>query len=223
MDIIKEEPNLEEGRTQAPPMKEEQLVDIKYEEHSDPVSRKVILSPEMKFFDAIKLEPNSDTESDPILDIKHDELAFPVTSPAHLKSEEMEEVLGFEADGHEVMSEEHGCCNASHHNFTTHQYGGSTAEELLQQTVARVSEYEILGMCKKGSSWSRNQQTDLHVDCVKKSVTNSDSCRQCKILRYPLNFDDCKEFPDGNIYSEDYYSIVTESHYSNILLGVFIT
>jgi hypothetical protein len=47
MDIIKEEPNLEEGRTQAPPMKEEQLVDIKYEEHSDPVSRKVILSPEM--------------------------------------------------------------------------------------------------------------------------------------------------------------------------------
>jgi hypothetical protein len=47
------------------------------------------LSVLQKFFDAIKLEPNSDTESDPILDIKHDELAFPVTSPAHLKSEEM--------------------------------------------------------------------------------------------------------------------------------------
>jgi hypothetical protein len=42
-----------------------------------------------KVFDAIKLEPNLDTEADPILDMKHDELAFPITSPAHLKSEEM--------------------------------------------------------------------------------------------------------------------------------------
>ena len=46
------------------------------------------LSVLQKFFDAIKLEPNSNTESDPI-DMKHEELAFPVTTPAHLKSEEM--------------------------------------------------------------------------------------------------------------------------------------
>jgi hypothetical protein len=47
MDVIKEEPNLEEGPTQATPMKEEPLIDIKYEEHSDPMSPTVFVSPEM--------------------------------------------------------------------------------------------------------------------------------------------------------------------------------
>jgi hypothetical protein len=38
--------------------------------------------------DAVKLEPNSDTEPDPLPDVKHDELVIP-TSPVVLKNEEM--------------------------------------------------------------------------------------------------------------------------------------
>jgi len=39
MDVIKDKRNLEEGTTQTPPMKQEPLIDIKYEEYSNPVSQ----------------------------------------------------------------------------------------------------------------------------------------------------------------------------------------
>jgi hypothetical protein len=39
MDVIKNKRNLEEGTTQTPPMKQEPLIDIKYEEYSNPVSQ----------------------------------------------------------------------------------------------------------------------------------------------------------------------------------------
>jgi hypothetical protein len=42
-----------------------------------------------KFFDAIRLKTNSDTESDPVFDIKHNGLAFLLTSPAHVKNKEI--------------------------------------------------------------------------------------------------------------------------------------
>jgi hypothetical protein len=50
MDVIKEEPNLEEGTTQAPPVKEEPLIDIKCEKYCDPVSPTIFVSPEMVSF-----------------------------------------------------------------------------------------------------------------------------------------------------------------------------
>lgn len=42
-----------------------------------------------KFLDAVKLEPDSDSEPDPLPDMKHDELVIPTTSPVVLKNEEV--------------------------------------------------------------------------------------------------------------------------------------
>lgn len=47
MDVIKEEPNLDEGTSQLSALKEEPLVDIKYEDNYDPVSPALFVSPEM--------------------------------------------------------------------------------------------------------------------------------------------------------------------------------
>jgi hypothetical protein len=48
-----------------------------------------------KFLDAVKLEPNSDSELDPLPDIKHDELVVPTTSPVILKSKEVVCLISF--------------------------------------------------------------------------------------------------------------------------------
>ncbi|PNF43207.1 hypothetical protein B7P43_G15662 [Cryptotermes secundus] len=106
MDVMKEEPDLDEETSQLSTLKEEPRVDIKYEDNYDPVSPAIFVSPEMKFLDAVKLEPDSDSEPDPLPDMKHDELAIPTTSPVVLKNEEVEEMLDFAADG-VAMSEEH--------------------------------------------------------------------------------------------------------------------
>lgn len=42
-----------------------------------------------KFLDAVKLEPDSDSEPDPLPDMKHDELVIPTISPVVLKNEEV--------------------------------------------------------------------------------------------------------------------------------------
>lgn len=47
-----------------------------------------------KFLDAVKLEPDSDSEPDPLPDMKHDELAIP-TSPVVLKNEEVVRHVSF--------------------------------------------------------------------------------------------------------------------------------
>jgi hypothetical protein len=47
MDIIKEEPDLDEGASQLSAPKEEPLVDIKYEDNYDPISPAIFVSPEM--------------------------------------------------------------------------------------------------------------------------------------------------------------------------------
>jgi hypothetical protein len=47
MDIIKEEPYQGEGTSQLSTMKEEPLIDIKYEDSYDPVSPSIFVSPEM--------------------------------------------------------------------------------------------------------------------------------------------------------------------------------
>jgi hypothetical protein len=47
MDIIKEDPDLGEGTSQLFAMKEEPLIDIKYEDNYDPISASIFVSPEM--------------------------------------------------------------------------------------------------------------------------------------------------------------------------------
>jgi hypothetical protein len=47
MDIIKEEPDPDEGTSHLSALKEEPLVDIKYEDNYDPVSPAIFVSPEM--------------------------------------------------------------------------------------------------------------------------------------------------------------------------------
>jgi hypothetical protein len=47
MDIIKEEPYLDEGTSQLVALKEEPLIDIKCEDNFDPLSPSVFVSPEM--------------------------------------------------------------------------------------------------------------------------------------------------------------------------------
>jgi predicted transglutaminase-like protease len=47
MDIIKEESDLGEGTSQLSTLKEETLVDIKYEDNYDPISSAIFVSPEM--------------------------------------------------------------------------------------------------------------------------------------------------------------------------------
>jgi hypothetical protein len=43
MDVIKDEPNLEEGTKQAPPVNEEPLIGIKYEECGDAVTQQCMV------------------------------------------------------------------------------------------------------------------------------------------------------------------------------------
>jgi hypothetical protein len=47
MDIIKEEPDWDEGSFQVPALKEEPLIDIKCEEQYDPISPAVIVTEDM--------------------------------------------------------------------------------------------------------------------------------------------------------------------------------
>jgi hypothetical protein len=47
MDIIKEEPGLVKGTSQLSTMKEEPLIDIKYEDNYGPISPSIFVSPEM--------------------------------------------------------------------------------------------------------------------------------------------------------------------------------
>jgi hypothetical protein len=47
MDVIKEEPDLDEGTSQLSALKEEPLVDIKYEDNYNSISPAIFVSPEM--------------------------------------------------------------------------------------------------------------------------------------------------------------------------------